>query len=440
MQVRWFYRLKPQKDREAFGLLDHYSPYKNQSIRIISKENEYGVYEYAAFEHHVALFKYLLSKDESNRIFHEVPLGSLPQKPRFDIDIKKKDLPPDTDFMRYGSVLRDRLLTNVICVLQDSGVTIRPEKNFLIYNSHKEDKYSSHVLLSGYYHANCDDALGFYEKVVMGDAELQRFVDRTVYHKGHSLRMLWCHKTGQQVVKQQEKVFRFRGQSIVHETSILTAKAKNMQLVLLKEFEESLISFISGCKALPCYAQPRREFNLPDLPESVSEEMLKALLRKIPDAPFVISGVKGNLVELTRLAESYCELCDKIHHRMTPFLLVHRGEIELRCGLAAKGKRVCLGPLSNEAQCTLSSKSYIPGLIREIEGSESIDIDIYEKKLQSYAMPEKPQSSPIPFASLPSSEVVEKPSSRKRRLLLVHDEITQFRETKLLMQELAKKK
>jgi hypothetical protein len=384
-ELRWFRSLKPNPDKPRQALLEHYDPRANSSIRIISRENDFGVYEYAAADHHVHLFKYILSKTDEERCFHEKPLGGLPQKPRFDIDIKRKDLPSgEDDLMIFGSALRDKVIDNLILVLQDSGVKLSIEDNIRVYSSHREDKYSSHVIVTGYYHANCDDARGLYERVVADDEHLNKFVDRAVYDRDHSLRMLWCRKTAAGITKQQEKIFVYRG---LQYTSLPgRTRPGNIEYNLLREFEESLIGFTSACRALPSYAIPKQHLDCDDLPENVCEEMFTMMNNTLPDAPFIITGVCGNLVKLKRIGPSFCEHCNKIHNSMTPFLFLSQKDnrIYMRCALAPKGKHTFLGVLKNEFVSELYNISYISDLVDEIESSGKIDIHEYESKIQSF--------------------------------------------------------
>jgi hypothetical protein len=370
-------------------------------LKIVSRQTSYDVYEYAVFDNHVSLFKYIVSRKDEDRIFHEVPLGPLPQKPRFDIDIKKSDLPSGIDnLIEFGTILRDRLISRVTDVLKKDGIELNIQKQLFLTNSHREDKYSSHIIVHGYYHANCDDALGFYEKVVDGDEQLQKYVDRTVYHKGHSLRLLWCRKNDQVVAKTYENRFLFNG---IEVEQVVAARTEEMRL--LRIFEASLITFVSGCRALPSYAKPKPIYNDIDIPEDICQEMMDLLTNKYGEAPFTVAGVDGSLVKLTRHAPSHCELCDKIHHRMTPFLLISHGMVQLRCGLSVN-KKVLLGSLSEKSQAVLYTKNYAVKIIEEVNERSKIDKSCYENKLIEYnliSVPSEKDSDkrvlpPTPFA------------------------------------------
>jgi len=264
--------------------------------------------------------------------------------------------------------------------------------------------------------------------------------------------MLWCTKLDVECWKEQEDSFLFQGMTIIH--SVQKQRTRNLEQ--LRQFEESLIGFVSGCKALPSYAKPKKQFNEEDLPDAICEEMLSLLQQKIPDAPFVISGVKGRLVSLKRTDPSYCELCDKVHSRMTPFLLVTNKGVELHCSLAAKGKKIELGQLSQEFVQRTIQYSYID----EMLDNGTFDVDLYEKKLHSFGLvpeeggsrPErKKESEPLPFVekkkeSAPFACLGETvavttslPTSKRKKITLVPSQKSEFRSDRELMLALSQR-
>lgn len=427
-QVRWFSHLKHEPEQPSRALLDHWRPAVNNSIKVISRQNEYGVYEYTAFDNHIDLFKYVVACSEANRCFHEVPLGNVFQKPRFDIDIKTKALPEGVaDVMAFGHQLRLRLLERIVVVLNAAGIKLDPAKHFLLYNTHRQEKYSSHILIDGYFHADCEDALGFYEKVVGDDEQLQKYVDRAVYHRNHSLRMLWCRKTGVGKAKTQEMEFEFDGRFWQHET----LPNEEYKISLLRQFEKSLITFTSQCLALPPYATRKKRYDAPDIPEEVCKEMFSMMQTKMEEAPFEITKIEGNLVSLQRYAPSYCSMCDKVHNRMSPFLIVTAEKtVYLRCALAAKGKRIELGSLSPQMEALLIEHTYASELIDEIEKEYEKDQQEYEARLASLLacqdssptssseetkeeskIPDQPVFSSLQESPLNKSKEIDTPSS-----------------------------
>ena len=154
--VRWYSYFKSKEGTFRYAVMDQYSSNQLLKMFVISYPTEYGVYKYAVMRDHVELYKYIERLPERCRIFHEVPLEFSPQKPRFDIDICENDLPEGTEdnLFDFGEKLRETLLQRISETLLEDGIVINPEENFLIYNTHRKGKYSSHVIIYGYYHTD----------------------------------------------------------------------------------------------------------------------------------------------------------------------------------------------------------------------------------------------------------------------------------------------
>jgi hypothetical protein len=382
MRVRWFPRLKPDKTGQEVSLLDRCSP-DGTAFKIASRERKTGGYEFAYFPNHVELFKYLVSVGEERRVFNEVTLPGQLQKARFDIDLDFENIPPGTTLMDYGNRLRNELIRRVKEVLEEDGFHL-DDRNFYIYNSHRPEKYSSHILVDGYYHVDCGEAKGFYKKVVGQDEELCRFVDNSIYSKYHSLRMLWCRKPEGTHYKLQElpKVE-------------IDREAPNVNVLLLRQFEKSLITFVTRCQPLPQYVFHKREFENVVVPDDYLPELLRMVKEKT-GLDFEVSASENSVVSLKSLDASWmCPLCKREHTKRNPYLTVNSDSVLYRCsGTEKKTINVVSGVyvFSSVANETLEM----------LEKAQN-DVESYEKKLLSLVQGVPPSTSSTTSTSTSTS-------------------------------------
>jgi len=292
--------------------------------------------------------------------FNEVVTGRRFQKIRFDVDLHREISEDDSEeerekFSALGESIKDRLITSIITLLEQDGISVNIEEEVLIFTSHGiengEQKCSYHILLDGHVHTCVEEAKAFYNAVLNLDNINKDFnysVIDDIYQSNKSLRMLWCHKENSSRTKIFNETFTYLGTSYTHKFS---AKAYNsthrdMQILAL-----SLITFSDGCKILPKYTEDIEHFAVVNYTKEQVLEAVKLCRDYFGDRDFVYSHVtdKG-LISLKRLRPSVCSICTKIrgstqlgtHHSYPPYLSIINYSVYWYCGRAGKA-RIHLG-------------------------------------------------------------------------------------------------
>jgi hypothetical protein len=91
----WFQYLIPKTDQNRKALLQHIPTEELKTTIIICQETVYNSRRYKAFQTYIDLYNEINNTPESELLFHEVIVGYNLQKPRFDIDIKRSELPEE---------------------------------------------------------------------------------------------------------------------------------------------------------------------------------------------------------------------------------------------------------------------------------------------------------------------------------------------------------
>lgn len=411
--VRWYRYLKPNSENKYPALLDHYNPVANPSLRFVNRSTEYDVREYAAFPTHTELFRYIVEKNDSQCFLHEIPLAQLPQKPRFDIDIDAERVP---NFMEFGARLRERLIGRIIDCLAAEGFTLDLKYDLCLYQSHRAEKYSSHIILPYFYHFNRADALAFYEMVVKDDAELKEYVDKRIYDANHSLRCVWCRKEEGSAAKLPEIHFSFRGEAYRHEPKM---PYRNDKIKLLRIFEESLITFVTYGQALPSWAPDRPEYQVDDIPRHIADEMIAMLPKALEKAPFVFHGVDGGIVNLRRLQPSFCPLCARVHKKIGTYLTLnnHNGKVHWHCGRC--DEKLEVGQIAETKLQEMNAPSYLLALAMSAEKEVGFDREEYEAviDLLDCIFPEIEEKAAVTTEKPPKQEAPPIEKVKKEKLI-----------------------
>lgn len=361
----WFRKYK--KDNVgSYSLCNHYSKTSLKSMVIVSRPTEHGVYEYAAFQNYTKLYIYLNSLREEDRILHDVPIHNFLQKPRFDIDINAKGI---ENVMSFGDNLRNRLLDRIAKELENLEVPFSPERNLLIYNTNRKTKYSSHIIVPGLVHTNNRQAREFYDKVVEGDEELMEYVDRAIYDKNHSLRLVGCTKRDSEVCKVLEREFVFRGRTFRHELPFIPDDDVHERLAL---FSESIICHHTACMVIPDYYIENSKYNSNPMPDAESDEMIKLMICKFgEDPPFIFKNSSGNMVWLKRTRTSYCEVCERSHEAKGPSLQRSSdGSVYFHCRRAEKHKKIYIGKVDVPEHVHSAVTSFLEDNLEDVGISE----------------------------------------------------------------------
>ena len=327
----WFPLLVPSDNNinsnSVIGSIDNE---ELKSCCIIRMEDKRGKSSYAVFQNYVVLCRYIQSIYPDARRFHEVSLGNIRQKPRFDIDIREDriTIPLGLTLDEHCKLLIDELIDLSIEVLAERKHILNIEEQVLIYTSHGEEegfqKRSYHVILDMICHSNCRQAKKFFEDVASkATPSLLEVIDANIYHKNHCMRLIWNHKLGSNRVKQFANTFNYKGVEITHKFKY-GANSENHRISQI--FGSSLISMTFQCEVL-ADIEDEGYYDEPTVITTAQSMEAMALMCKYcnttPDAlPFKYLGTKGSIVSLKRLRMSPCPVCIRPHLNRPPYLLI----------------------------------------------------------------------------------------------------------------------
>ena len=296
---------------------------------------------YAFFDSYVEFYQYMEKFPSEERAFYEIIFGELPQKPHFDIDIDVADFNssyPNEDVYAASDSLRETVMLGCEQVLQDCGVTLDVERDFLLYNSHGPGKRSYHIVIGNKCHDDNKEAKAFYEAVMkkvalMTNGKYVEFVDMSVYSPRQQFRLLGCVKLGKNRVKSFDNTFFYKG---IERTHICVEETTDLVMSKLVMLYESMVSFTSGCVFLPSLVQKptaNHTFlpSMPNVDERVINVCLNMLRNKMASCPFRFLDIKGHLIALKREAPSHCPICNRLHDNENPYMFIIGGKVYWDC-------------------------------------------------------------------------------------------------------------
>lgn len=346
---RWYTFLKPNNGRGLFDSIPR-SQIHNYFV-VYSMVNGYR--RYAGFYSSVNFYKFYCRM--VNREVHEVILGEVRQKPRFDIDLTMENCPPQyrKTLLDFGNRIRESIIIGAIQVFKDHGIDIDVEKDITICTSHSpevlnkdndkltnESKYSCHIIFHNYFHNNHREAKEFFDLTInhsstidplMERAVSDGILDRGIYTSLCSLRMIGSGKNGKRI-KSISMNMLFKGKVY----SINPFDMSNEQETL-QAFRRTCITDVSGCDLIPIIVPLKNDkYASVDLPEETVNEILLCLARSLkcldekgnPDIeamPFKLGKVEDSKVILTRKSPSECRLCRRVHPNIDQYIQVTEG-------------------------------------------------------------------------------------------------------------------
>ena len=307
--------------------LESYSKADFNKLSIIWDENpENGKLGYfKAFSNSGDLWVYINNFPPDKRTFHEVIFNKDPQRIRFDIDVKdeKKVFIDNYDISKLGinsnisnhnaiiQYIRDIIYEKFIdCygkyIKEDlpGKVLDKSYKDsiMMITESHNEDKYSYHIIITKHKLKNSAEVSLFVDKVIKileeKDKNLADLIDRQIYN-GHTknFRLLTCCKA--------------------NDTSrIKTISKTNMNIVknldkgmIQSSYDRDHIIDFTYCEDVEMIC---KSDNTSSIITKVQEEHCKKVLaKKFPDYKY--SSTKSNILIYTRKYPSKCKICCRHH-------------------------------------------------------------------------------------------------------------------------------
>lgn len=346
---------------------------------------------YAVFESHIDLYTMIKNCQDKDKCFHEVFISGSYQKPRFDIDIKEKEMIEDEKVQNllnsisdndnssedklalFGHYVKDRVIDATIEVLTRDGIVVDLTKNIIVCSSHgisgDTRKASYHIIIDGYMHIGEEEARAFFEEVMKVLDEnpqekeaINRYIDHGVYNKNQTFRLLWNHKMDDTSrVKRLEQEFTYNGDVYCHN---FPSEAKNVDHFNIMILEACMVTFTSHCDMLPPYASDDKKVWDTDIKvdDTQTQEAYELLKKKIletdyithdgmgelrhrlnssrvsdfentyhPDIPFRVRSVRGTLIVLERTRPSWCSVCNYIHDKMDPIMFIINGSVYFDC-------------------------------------------------------------------------------------------------------------
>ena len=340
-RIRFWHFLVPNPENPGRALFDYYTLEELTEKTVVAIETPSKKMAYAVFDNPADLFRHIETLPNESKHFHEVILGWTLQKPRFDIDMTQDKLLQGENLDATAQRVIDLLLDSIIKVLAKDNIDLDIERQVILTSSHSSTKRSFHLILHELVHTNHLEAAAFYERVVEESEDpkfLERFLDAGIYSSNHCLRLLHNNKLNEIRPKKLETSFMFQGQLRHHTPRRQTDKPQLQRFIL---FYQSLVNYSCYCEIMPVYRRDTFAENNIQLAEGAVARAVEFLAKdmdmKADDLPFQIRDIKGPIIDLKRLAPSYCKTCDRIHEVVDPYLIISGNEFYFHCRRVPKG-------------------------------------------------------------------------------------------------------
>jgi len=358
--IRWKYKLK-DLDLPPLKLAEGGDSVFNLEMPgvIVGEELETGTRKFTLFPNYIELYKYskwvYTNTGLPPNLYETCPYF---MKIHFDIDLGRDLIPSpeqalkifDGDF-RYNHILKP-YLASILSVFSETFPSERGVlENLLVFEGHREDKISFHIVVDGYY-LPCHECQEFSRLVVESVRRHNEFVselaDFSVYKKNQSFRLLMSSKRGKKAGA--KKIYEgpplvlpcgtFSRQSMID--SSFGEEAFSPEMLIPRVLPRSLISFTLGCTRLSMkIPEPPREKLPPvslqqDEIDHILDNFSKKSISQTSDGrqAFKFTGVAGGggILCLQREFKNLCGVCDREHESSDPFLTVSpNGDVFFHC-------------------------------------------------------------------------------------------------------------
>ena len=274
-------------------------------------------------------YEFILNNKNKDITFHENVKGEFLQKFRLDIDIDLKEYPDWNN--DQNELFLNVIISSIYELYQQYDITLISD-DIRVYDSSGEDKFSYHIVIDNYvYVGNIRGRFLLKElikiiknKNIEGFDEkwVDQFFDMGVYSSLQSFRLFGSKKQGTNRIKLQKIKFNFLGNEIIRERKFTK-----------DEFLKSLLSNHYNCKVIKgikidFYSKDEVNYNIdPDIINKV-----KYILQERNEVDcFEILSLKGMKINLKRLKPTYCEVCQRTHHKQNPYLSLSEAGIYFNC-------------------------------------------------------------------------------------------------------------
>lgn len=301
--VKWYPFLNKQ-DKEN---LYRYEKFNSENL-IICHELEYR--RYAKFKNYLEFKSFRDRLNPSDECFYEIIREESTRKPYFDIDMEKND---------ETIILHKEMIES----LKSAIVNLVEKATILIYSSHRENKYSYHVVISNYYLSTHIEAKNFFDSVKeILDIKYYPYLDDSVYKTIQQFRILGSHK----YLKDNKKILDLElslNLKIPERYKKFPKGLENYHLL------NSLVSDKTGCQYLDGYKleAPIEHFNIQGFSGTSDTEDVLNIFYSVYSADIFtyLNSQENNgnlLISFRRQKESYCKECDRVHENENPFVVV----------------------------------------------------------------------------------------------------------------------
>ncbi len=304
-------------------------------------------------------FEHIMSQTNmKKRVFYETIFDYHQQKPKFDIDIRITQIPEDylEDFHKLAL---DAILSGIV----RNTPCINPLTDITVYHAHGADKYSYHIVLTGYYVDDNIEAGKFAKQIVKTleddgkeDDSRRRLlevicscIDLSVYKNLQQFRLLFCTKRGKDRYKTRLPTFSIDG----------VEYSQNLEQNEFEEFKRSLITHVSSDKMkwldVSLFGDDDNGSSISVIPlnrQSISMWIMDSQTvcnhiceHHLPKQFRSVSpqSSSGNLLMMRIPPDGYyCDTCSKRHEHENPFVYLKRNgtyiDIYFNCRRNKEGK------------------------------------------------------------------------------------------------------
>jgi len=298
--IKWYYFL----NKDKYSLMNR--EYLNNNSCIICSETTHR--KYAVFKSYFDFYKYANDLGYENNCFFEIIRGNFPQKPYFDIDISLKN----TIDIEEKIDISNKIIPLLISIIMKKYPQIK-EEDFMIFNSHGEDKRSFHIVIDNWCFPNYKQNKLFYNEIISNLPNSWKiFCDSNMYKSLQQFRILYSHKWETSRIKIFDPSCKWKCQFI-------NSKKQEM----LFTFISSLISNINYCKFLPIIIEDEVENFSQDLNDINIIQLMK-IVNSIEDIKcYNIGNFSNSILCLNRITPSFCKICCRTHDKENTFVFVH---------------------------------------------------------------------------------------------------------------------
>ena len=450
--VRWFWQLKAT---EPTGLLARFSRDAVEAGFLVANWDS-GKPKFALFNSYVKFAQLYHRMPENSRHMFEVVMGAKAQKPHFDIDLETEEA---TRRNMTGEHLLSVVLDAVVAVMTEAGVALDEQRDLCVYISHTPAKWSCHLVINHWCHANAREAKALYQLVHdrLRQRELADFwarvndeeskderasslkelfdvywtdapeavrelampysdyLDHSVYGStSQQFRMLGSRKVSKKNTKRFARTFAWHDRTVQHEYDMPFSSPGEE---FMHQFEESLVGFTATCKSLPSFSQAadeatgRRTSSAPrDIEaDAMVQQAYELYAQRWPDERFDIRDVVGRKVNLIRTAPTFCESCGRQHENENPMLYIGNVQgsvVNVYYSCRRSDALMYIGQIPAEEEKDEEEKLQEEDVQKkEEEEEEEEDDDDEEKKTK----PPSPRRSPLrSFEFMPKSKARKK--------------------------------